>query len=339
MKKNTMTVILSSLLMTGLFTGGCADTGLHASRDEYTIEKSVPETMPSETIPTRQISKDPVESAATTPTDSIQNTTVVQGGPYGEISLSLPDDWRYETCPMDSGQTDYGLYGIRFYPANVTDGYIALNYIDSFGVCGTGLAQEQASIAGTNASIGTYDDHIYWSFIAFQDGYKGIVALTYSVEDWWETYSGEVMEILDTLSFDPSVRAGGAYVYSRESELDEVGLSFSLKNITPEGATLVFYQYDAGAATGSLEYGDDFLLEVQKNGAWEEIPVIPGGNYAFNSVAYTLSPKISSERELDWEWLYGSLAPGTYRIQKNVMDFREPGDYDKYTVYAEFILN
>lgn len=53
----------------------------------------------------------------------------------------------------------------------------------------------------------------------------------------------------------------------------------------------------------------------------------------------THSPRKSSEHELDWEWLYGSLASGTYRIQKSVTDFRATGDYDKYTVYAEFILN
>ena len=331
MKKNSMAIILSALLMTGLFTGGCTDAAAPASREENQTENSTPEAMPSETAP--------VESVVIMPAESIQNTTVIQGGPYGEISLSIPDGWRHETCPMDSGQTDYGLYGIRFYPEAVTDGYIALNYIDGFGVCGTGLAEEQATIAGIKADIGTYDNHAYWDFIAFHDEYKGIVALTYSVEDWWETYSGQVMEILDTLSFDTSVREGGAYIYSRESELEEIGLSFSLKNITPAGATLVFYQYDAGAATGSLEYGDDFLLEVQKNGVWEEIPVIPDGNYAFHSVAYPLSPKKSSEHELDWEWLYGSLASGTYRIQKSVTDFRATGDYDKYTVYAEFILN
>ncbi len=42
-----------------------------------------------------------------------ETTTVVQGGPYGKLSLCLPDGWRYEACPMDSEKLQNGLYGIR----------------------------------------------------------------------------------------------------------------------------------------------------------------------------------------------------------------------------------
>ena len=85
MKKNSMAIILSALLMTGLFTGGCTDAAAPASREEGQTENSTPEAMPSETAP--------VESVVIMPAESIQNTTVVQGGPYGEISLSIPDGW------------------------------------------------------------------------------------------------------------------------------------------------------------------------------------------------------------------------------------------------------
>lgn len=330
MKKNTMTVMLLSLLTTGLLTNGCADTTPSGTASPEPQSESAVR-IPNETAP--------VEAAAASPEETSGSTIVSQGGPYGEISLTIPGDWRYETDPMDSEQITYGLYGIRFYPGDVSDGYIALNYIDNFGVCGTGLAQEQTNIAGNPASIGTYDNHAYWDFIAFQDAYQGVVALTYSVDDWWETYSGQVMDILDTLSFDTSVKEGGAYVYSRESEPEQIGLSFSLKNISSSGATLVFRNYDAKAPTGSLEYGEDFLIEVQKNGVWEEVPVILEGDYAFNAVAFVIPAGDSSEQELNWEWLYGTLAPGTYRIRKSIQDFRGSGDFDKYTVYAQFILN
>ena len=42
------------------------------------------------------------------------------------------------------------------------------------------------------------------------------------------------------------------------------------------------------------------------------------------------------EWEVDWEWLYGSLTEGRYRIGKEIMDFRGTGDYDKEMHYAEF---
>jgi len=37
--------------------------------------------------------------------------------------------------------------------------------------------------------------------------------------------------------------------------------------------------------------------------------------------------------------MYGELAPGEYRIGKSVLDLRGSGDFDKYMVYAHFILN
>lgn len=333
MKKHTMTRTLVSVLTAGLLLNGCQRT----AEQELPEESAAPDTVG--TAISEAAEEESTAAPDPTSVETTGNTLVSQGGPYGEISLSVPENWRCETCPMDSGQLIYGLYGIRLYPENVADGYIALGYIDNFGVCGTGLAEEQTTIAGHPASIGIFDNHTYWDFIAFADDYKGIVALTYSVEDWWDTYSGQVLEILDTLSFDPSTREGGAYVYSRESEVDQIGLSFSLKKISSTGATLLLQNYDASAPTGQLEYGDDFAIEIQRDGIWDEVPVSPEGNYAFHDTAYTISTGDSSEQELNWEWLYGTLAPGTYRIKKSVLDFRAPGDYDKYTVYAQFILN
>ena len=45
-----------------------------------------------------------------------------------------------------------------------------------------------------------------------------------------------------------------------------------------------------------------------------------------------------TERELSWEWLYGQLAPGEYRIEKIFLDFRETADYDEHVIYAYFNL-
>lgn len=266
-------------------------------------------------------------------------TDISQGGPYGKISISLPDGWDYELCPIDSDNLIYGMYGIHFYPKDADDGYVALVYEDNFGVCGTGLAEESVTIAGNPANIGTYDNHSYWDFIAFGGEYGGIVALTYSVDDWWSEYGSQVLDILETLSFDQDDKEGGAYVYSRESEADKIGMYLSLKNISRTGATLVFHQYDAKAPTGELQHGTEFSLEVLKDGKWEEAPITIDGEYGFNALAFMIPAGELTEAELPWEWLYGELEAGEYRVKKSVMDFRGSGDYDKYTVYAQFILN
>lgn len=270
--------------------------------------------------------------------ENVVYTDVSQGGPYGQISISLPDGWSYELCPIDSDSLVNGMYGIHFYPNDVTNGYIEVSYIDSFGVCGTGLEEESATIAGMSANIGTYDNHEYWDFIAFDGDYVGMVAYTYNVDDWWSEYSGQVIDILDTLMFDQNVKEGGAYVYNDESWINEIELHFSLKNISSTGATLVFNQHNADAPKGELQYGEDFVIEMLRNGEWEEVPIPIEGNYGFNDIAIMLPCGEISEREIDWEWLYGELEPGEYRIGKSVIDFIESGKYDEYMVYAHFIL-
>ncbi|MBD5519657.1 MAG: hypothetical protein HDR03_00215 [Lachnospiraceae bacterium] len=273
------------------------------------------------------------------PSEPQKYTDIEQGGPYGKISISLPDGWDYELCPVDSDKLLSAMYGIHFYPKAADAGYVELAYVDNFGVCGTGLEEETATIAGNSANIGTYDNNTYWDFIAFGEEYRGIVALTYSVDDWWSDYGSQVLDILETLSFDQDDKEGGVYVYSKESEADKIGLSLSLKNISRTGATLVFDQYDAEAPTGDLDYGQEFVLEILKDSKWEEAPIAIDGEYGFNALAFMIPAGERTEVELPWEWLYGELAAGEYRIKKRVMDFRGSGDYDVYTVYAQFILN
>lgn len=269
-----------------------------------------------------------------------ENTTVTdvaQGGPYGEISISIPDGWNYERYPIDSDELMSGMYGICFYPEGVTEGYVSLAYFDFWGVCGTGLAEEEVTVAGNAAYIGTYDYHEYWDFIAFQGEYEGVVALTYSVGAWWGEYSDQVMGILNTLSFDQSAREGGAYIDSSESQIDEIGLSFSLKNISSTRATLIFRQYDADAPKGELVFGDDYFIEVQRDGKWESVPVVIK-NAGFNAIAHIIFPEDSVEQEISWEWLYGELAPGEYRIGKSILESNESGGHQNYMIYAQFIL-
>lgn len=266
-------------------------------------------------------------------------TTVTQGGPFGAISLTIPAGWKYELCPMDSDSLLMGDYGIYFAPEGQDFGFVEVAYIRSFGVCGTELAQEEVTVAGYPAWKGTYDDHGYWDFISFKEPMRDVVAMTSSVEEWWEGNEDTVMEILDTLTFDPNVREGGAYIYRNESENDRIGLSLFLEGISSTGAVLCYSQYDPDASTGELQDGDDFVIEVKKDGKWEQAPIVVEGDYGFNSVAHVISSEDTTRRELNWEWLYGELAPGEYRLRKSVLDFRGTGDYDKYELYAYFILN
>ena len=68
---------------------------------------------------------------------------------------------------------------------------------------------------------------------------------------------------------------------------------------------------------------------------WQAVETNPLIDYAWNSIAYLIKKNDITELELDWEWLYGALPAGFYRLSKEVMDFKAAGDFDKdiYQVY------
>ncbi|MGM8216599.1 immunoglobulin-like domain-containing protein [Bacillaceae bacterium W0354] len=86
-------------------------------------------------------------------------------------------------------------------------------------------------------------------------------------------------------------------------------------------------------------YGEYFMLEKKIEGEWYQVPIEFEDNYGFNDIGYELNPSDIGEWIVDWDWLYGSLDPGEYRIVKDISDFREPGDYDKYNLAAEFTVD
>ena len=52
--------------------------------------------------------------------------------------------------------------------------------------------------------------------------------------------------------------------------------------------------------------------------------------------AWTIHENQSVEWPVSWESIYYPLPAGRYRMGKEIMDFRGPGDYDTYRYYAEF---
>lgn len=114
------------------------------------------------------------------------------------------------------------------------------------------------------------------------------------------------------------------------------GLTLSAKDVTQSGLTLICTQ-SGGELTGELMTGEDYYLIVWREGHWRMVvPVIE--NYAWNSLAHWISEDADTMFEIDWEWLYGELDPGTYRLVKDFMDFRKTADYDEAIYWMEFVI-
>ena len=113
------------------------------------------------------------------------------------------------------------------------------------------------------------------------------------------------------------------------------GLRLKTKDVTNKGATIVFKQF-GGNVTGTLQTGEAFYLEKKVGNKWISVDTKPLIDYAFNMVAYGIANNDETELETEWEWLYGELEKGQYRIKKEVMDFRGTADFDEQIYYAYF---
>ena len=107
-------------------------------------------------------------------------------------------------------------------------------------------------------------------------------------------------------------------VYTPDCEVPSAKVLVSAAEATPSGVTVCFDQYD-NTVKAELLTGEFFVLEKKDGDQWTELePVIE--NAAFNAVGIMLQKGGITRKTYDWEWLYGRLEPGQYRIRVQVVD-------------------
>ncbi|KAB2335604.1 immunoglobulin-like domain-containing protein [Bacillus mesophilum] len=114
------------------------------------------------------------------------------------------------------------------------------------------------------------------------------------------------------------------------------GVTMKIKegSVSPTNLTVVF---ENNSDKQGL-YGEGFVLEKKSENQWFGVPSNVD-EYSIQDIGYDLEPETVQEWEAVWEILYGSLDEGEYRIVKEIMDFRETGDYDEYYLTAEFMID
>lgn len=127
--------------------------------------------------------------------------------------------------------------------------------------------------------------------------------------------------------------SGSCHYGFRIDSQDEWGLTLSVSDVTATGATVIFSQ-SGGNPTGELMTGSYYRIENKD----KELSYIVEGDVAWTSEAYMIRKDGTVSMNVNWEWLYGNLEPGTYRLVKQVMDFRGPGDFDEKEYSAEFTI-
>ena len=93
------------------------------------------------------------------------------------------------------------------------------------------------------------------------------------------------------------------------TELENVSISIS--DITLTGATIIIKDTNKNPYT----YGEWYVVEKQINGKWYEVKTKVEDRFV-DLVGYVPDKNNEVKFTIDWEWLYGELPLGSYRILK-----------------------
>ena len=121
-------------------------------------------------------------------------------------------------------------------------------------------------------------------------------------------------------------------------EADPWGITLSAEDVTNTGMTLVCTQ-SGGKFKGELQTGTPFVLERFVEGEWFPVTTRTDEEVAWTMIALGIQPNAVTKWKVDWEFLYGHLEPGTYRLSKEITDFRGPGKGTEKVYYVEFSID
>lgn len=92
-------------------------------------------------------------------------------------------------------------------------------------------------------------------------------------------------------------------------------VTFQISDISPTGATLVITDTNAEPYL----YGEWYKIQRLTDGQWMDVPHVID-NAAFNAMGYIPDANGEVKFTINWEWLYGKLPSGAYRLWKQVGD-------------------
>ena len=106
--------------------------------------------------------------------------------------------------------------------------------------------------------------------------------------------------------------------HSNNQKMNQVdGVSIKIKEgtLTNTGATIII----TDTTDKNYSYGEPYRIDKKENGKWIEAPKVIEDAF-FNEPAYQPDENNEIVREINWEWIYGKLKPGTYRFVTDASD-------------------
>ena len=123
---------------------------------------------------------------------------------------------------------------------------------------------------------------------------------------------------------------------TQEDEIDVLSVvKMIAQNITSSGLSFVF----ENSSDKEYLYSSHYTLYVEKNNTWELAEPIIDWDWVFTDEGYTLFPNSTTDLiTINWLWNLGELPSGCYKFRKEILDWRSPGDFDRYYLEEEFVI-
>ena len=166
---------------------------------------------------TEELQKD--DSTTTSPAPVVKEAeTVTCSNEKASISLKLPEGWAYDIEKRPPESSVASEFSMDIYPANNVEEKLSVSYFTTFGVCGTGLVQDEIKLGGYDARRGTYDEKSVWDFIVIPSTKGDFVILNHCSAEWWKNHGTEVMNILESASFTEVTETSGYTISINEQD-------------------------------------------------------------------------------------------------------------------------
>ena len=108
-------------------------------------------------------------------------------------------------------------------------------------------------------------------------------------------------------------------------ETNPITMTIKDGSLTPTSAIVVIRDTRIKHYT----YGEWFRIDYKKDDEWEKLEPITD-DIKFYMIGYDVDENNELEMETNWEWLYGTLSPGEYRLVKRLENNTE--------IYTEFTI-
>ena len=142
-----------------------------------------------------------------------------------------------------------------------------------------------------------------------------------NIDGDWMTRDPELVSFLNSLS---------GYTDAQNYR----GVELTVEQADANGATVLFTG-TADTGEGRLLGGNDYWVQVNNNGVWEDVMKAP--EPSFTTESYDISN--IRRHKIDWQWRYGTLSNGRYRIGKSVTWQEGSKPLETVTLWAEFSLD